>query len=377
MLSTLLFLKRSTNIQATFFLGSFYFILSVYLLQTYIVEGGNLYQVPWFFLWPLIPYNALCIPIYYYFQIILKDRLQWNWWQLLLFVPLLVAVIDVAYIYLHQDTNYAEIIQQATINPENRLNADYLVLNLNQHVLIRHLWQFGVLLVVLPQLKAFVKLGKYDSLKNILNKWLIVFWTVLFIMAVLVILYAIEKMLGVRLFYPWLKNDRQFGIVTVILYLVALFLEIVPLYFPSILHGYPQPVKNNSSTKPEVEKEEEESHLKYGLEEQVILEKLELLNQKKLYLDQNFTLTKCAQEMQMPAHHISYFLKNYYGQSFIVYKNDLRMEYAKNLIENGYLKNGTMEALASECAFASRTSFSKAFKNATGVSPSQYALDVT
>src|SRR5690606_25019464 len=134
-------------------------------------------------------------------------------------------------------TIYAEIVHQAIVNPENRLNADYLVLNLNQHVLIRHLWQFGVLIVVLPQLMAFVKLGKNDWLKNILNKWLIVFWTVLFIMAVLVILYAIEKMLGTRLFYPLLKDDRQFGIVTVILYLAALFLEIVPFYFPSILHG--------------------------------------------------------------------------------------------------------------------------------------------
>ena len=184
-------------------------------------------------------------------------------------------------------------------------------------------------------------------------------------------------MLGIRLFYPWLKNDRQFGIVTVILYLAALFLEIVPLYFPRILHGYPQPVKSISPIKPKVEEDDQESYLKYGLEEQFILAKLELLSQKKLFLGQDFTITKCAQEMQMPAHHISYFLKKYYGQSFTGYKNDLRMEYAKNLIENGYLKTGTMEALAGECAFASRTSFSKAFKNATGVSPSQYALDVT
>ena len=51
------------------------------------------------------------------------------------------------------------------------------------------------------------------------------------------------------------------------------------------------------------------------------------------------------------------------------------MDHAKKLIEDGYLQNNTIEALAGECGFASRTSFSKAFKSATDVNPSQYALE--
>ena len=372
-----MFLKRSTNTKATFLLGSFYFLLSIYALQTYIVDGGNLDKFTWFFIWPLIPYNALCIPIYYYFQTIFRDQLQWKKRQLLVFVPLFLAIIDAGYVYLQPDAVYASILNDAIANPENRLNAEYLLLNLDHHVMIRHLWQLGVLLILLPPLLNFVKLGKEDRLKGILNKWLLWFWGILLIFAASAILYVLEKMTGISIFYPILSTEHG-GIVTLTLYIAFLFIGIFPIYFPSILHGYPQVKKSQLPIK-EVDNEKEivnESELKFGLAEQQIIAKLELLNQKKLYLDQNFNLTKCAQEMEMPAHHISYFLKSKFGLSFTSYKNNLRMDYAKKLIEDGYLQNNTIEALAGECGFASRTSFSKAFKNATAVSPSQYGLDI-
>ena len=372
-LSTLLFLKRSTNTKATFFLGSFYLLLSIYTLQTFIVDGGHLGQYPWFFLWPLIPYNLFFVPVYYYFQVIFRDRLQWKKRHLLLFVPFLLALIDSGYIYLQPDAVYADILSRAILNPENRLEAKYLLLNLNEHVLIRHVWQLGVLLVLLPQLSKFVKLGKDDKLKGLLNIWLVLFWTLLMIFAILAIFYSLEKM-EINWFYPLLQNQRIAGIVTLTLYSSFLIIGIVPIYFPSILHGYPQSMKVPSPQHIPKEEKIETDTLKYGLAEQEVETKLELLNQKKLYLNQNFNLTQCAREMEMPSHHISYFLKRAYGLSFSSYKNSLRMDYAKKLIDEGFLESNTIEALAAECGFANRTSFSKAFKNTTDMSPSQYAL---
>ena len=369
-LSTLLFLKKSTNTSATFFLGSFYFILSIYALQTYIVDGGNLDKAKWFFIWPLIPYNALCIPIYYYFQAIFKDRIQWKKQQVFLFVPLLLAFIDTGYVYLHPEMVHSPILNDAIVHPENRLKVKYLLLYLDQHVLIRHVWHLAVLLILLPQLLNFVKLGKEDRLKAILNKWLKLLWCVLFILAISAILYVLKKMELINIF----NNFQHGGLVSLTLYLTFLSIGVLPIYFPSILQGYPQVIKVVPLPLKKVDNEVTE--LKFGLQEEEVITRLELLKQKKLYLEQDFNLTKCAQQMEMPAHHISYFLKSYYGLTFSSYKNNLRMEYAKNLIEEGYLKNNTIEALAGECGFATRTSFSKAFKNETEISPSQYALDI-
>ncbi len=269
---------------------------------------------------------------------------------------------------------YNDILSKAISNPENRLQAKYLLLNLNEHVLIRHLWQLGVLLVLLPQLWKFLKLGKDDRLKAILNKWLVLFWTLLSIFAILAMFYSLEKM-DFEVSFPLLQDQQAAGIVTLTLYLSFLLIGIVPLYFPSILHGYPQLLQKTFPLKPALKEEKpEKEDLKYGLAEQEVETKLEILNEKKLYLNQDFNLTQCAREMEMPSHHISYFLKRTYGLSFSSYKNSLRMDYAKKLIDEGFLENNTIEALAAECGFANRTSFSKAFKNTTDLSPSQYAL---
>jgi transcriptional regulator GlxA family with amidase domain len=54
----------------------------------------------------------------------------------------------------------------------------------------------------------------------------------------------------------------------------------------------------------------------------------------------------------------------------------LRMEHAKKLIQNGFLQNNSMEALAGECGFGNRSSFSKAFKSSEDLSPSEYILEI-
>ncbi|MDT0687432.1 helix-turn-helix domain-containing protein [Autumnicola psychrophila] len=369
-LSTTLFLKKSTNTTATRILGSFYFLLSVYALQAYIIDGGYLQHFRWFFLWPLLPYHLIFVPIYYYFKVILTDELKWHNAELILFIPFLLGLIDVSYVYLQPESFYNNLIDSTISSPRERLAVHYWLLDLDQHLLMRHIWQLGVLVVLLPQIRTFIKKGKNDELKSILNKWLFTFWSILMVMAVLASIYALEKMFQENLFHSLIIIGKDGGIITFFLYIALFLIGIIPIYFPSILYGYPQQVK----PVPDIKTQEQPEDLKFGLDEQVVNAKLERLKENRSYLNQNFSLSECARELEMPSHHISYFLKQQFEMSFAAYKNGLRMDHAKKLIENGYLQSNTIEALAGECGFASRTSFSKAFKSATDVSPSQYSL---
>jgi AraC-like DNA-binding protein len=49
------------------------------------------------------------------------------------------------------------------------------------------------------------------------------------------------------------------------------------------------------------------------------------------------------------------------------------MQHAAKLIENGFLAESTIEALAGECGFTSRSAFGKTFKSIIGETPSEYA----
>ncbi|MDX1365646.1 MAG: helix-turn-helix transcriptional regulator [Arenibacter latericius] len=370
-LTSILFLKKSTYTKATIFLGSFYLLLSCYTTHAYFLDGGHFTISPYFFLWPLMPFNLIAVPIYFYFTSIIEDEFKWKNSYLLLFIPFILSVIDVGYIYLQPADVFTTIYLEAINNPRERLHVSYLLLDGDQHLLIRHVWHLIALLLVFPKLRKFIWEDKKNSLKKLLNKWLLVFWCTLTLFALLAMLYALENMMRSSVLELLFHYKNSKALIPLILYLIIFSIGVIPIYFPSILYGYPrikkQPVKIEKTINPSSEQ-------KFGLEEAKIKSKLENLQQERGYLEKDFNVTKCARELEIPAHHLSYFIKKYYGISFTAYKNKLRMEHAKKLIEIGFLETNTIEALAWECGFASRSSFSKAFKSEMDLSPSEYAL---
>jgi AraC-like DNA-binding protein len=70
------------------------------------------------------------------------------------------------------------------------------------------------------------------------------------------------------------------------------------------------------------------------------------------------------------------FLSNYFNKemkkTFGEWKNDLRIEYACQLIEEGNAKKITIEAISTDAGFVSRSKFIDAFKARKNVTPSVY-----
>lgn len=374
-LTTLLLFKKPPITKATFFLGCFYLILSIYALQTYMIEAGHLNRFPWFFLWPLALYHLIMVPMYFYFEAILEDRFYWKKRYLLLFVPFLLGIMDLIAVYTTPGMA-DQILHETIADTGNRLKTRYWLLDLNEHYLIRHIWQCAFLLVLLPKLRGFLKEGASNKSKIILNKWLVFFWLILLMLSLMTILQGMEKWMDISVFGYFFGVGNGSIIVAIILYLCVLAIGVTPIYFPSILYGYPRPKKIPSTVNTKNKITDKSPDLKFGLDEEGIKRKLEGLGQRKSYLDIEFNVSKCARELEMPEHHLSYFINQYYGLSFTAYKNKLRMEYAKKLIQDGFLQNNSMEALATECGFGNRSSFSKAFKSSEELSPSEYILEI-
>ena len=58
------------------------------------------------------------------------------------------------------------------------------------------------------------------------------------------------------------------------------------------------------------------------------------------------------------------------GKSFYVLVSEYRINYAKEILKED--NNITIESLAYECGFNSKSTFNKYFKEQTGYSPSEY-----
>lgn len=76
-----------------------------------------------------------------------------------------------------------------------------------------------------------------------------------------------------------------------------------------------------------------------------------------------------ADQLHLSPSRFAHIFKSLTGTSPIEYKNNLRIENAKNMLIN---TNASVEEIGFEVGYDNLANFSKAFKNKTGVSPMQY-----
>ncbi|MEP3371966.1 MAG: helix-turn-helix domain-containing protein [Maribacter dokdonensis] len=369
-LAVSLFTRKSVNKASAFFLGLFYTIFSIYTLQTYVIESGLLLKYTWFYVWPLPLYNLIAVPIFFYFQTLIKDKFVWRWIYLLVFIPFIIGVVDVINIYAKPQDFYDTIVSNAYLRPSERLKVRYGILNINQHYAMRFLWQFLALISLLTILVDFVQSLLKEKDKKLLV-WVVSLYSLFLLMSILASIFALEKLFEVdflRSTGPILRT------VNFVFYVILFAIGIMPIYFPSILLGYPRRVKQKAIVNHDIADDGVE--LKFGLDVDRIEDGLNALKDKGLFYEHDFNLNSCSKALEIPPHHLSHFLNQHRGVSFATYRNKVRIENAKNLITSGYLDKSTIEALAQQCGFANRSSFSKIFKKITQKNITQFASEV-
>lgn len=104
-----------------------------------------------------------------------------------------------------------------------------------------------------------------------------------------------------------------------------------------------------------------------------LAERLEAyMNEDQPYLDIDFDLSTVSSHMKVPQHHISLCLRVHFQENFSTYRNRFRVAYAKELLSQQALENKTLDAIAEESGFKSRTAFYAAFSKIVGATPASF-----
>ena len=90
-----------------------------------------------------------------------------------------------------------------------------------------------------------------------------------------------------------------------------------------------------------------------------------------LYLDPTLSLNLMVERIGIPQKTISHVLNQHIGKSFNDFVNEYRIEAVKRKLLEGH-RHLTITGIALECGFNSQATFQRAFKNATGQSPTEY-----
>jgi AraC-like DNA-binding protein len=96
------------------------------------------------------------------------------------------------------------------------------------------------------------------------------------------------------------------------------------------------------------------------------------MNETKPYLKEDCTIQAVSDKIGIPVHHLSNILNQRFQRNFPEFINEQRINEAKRLLSSKNLGKVTLEAIGSECGFGSKSSFNKAFKKYTNLTPSEF-----
>ncbi len=295
------------------------------------------------------------------------------------------------------------------------------LVNRNFRLSFRNLWHFGfVLLYILSAIPAFI-LGKEDIMEMVMGKqdttyhlflmmMTSLFFRIYFLMRTIIVLlrhqYSIKKEFSYErnIDLAWIKRIVYAFSIIIVLSFIAYalvstnvisvyhmdYINIVAnllLFFYIAYSGYSQQAifraGNESHFTPQVQVEmhhTREEALSPSAVNQIpdtesdpkISELVEIMNREKPFLEQELTLGELALQLNMHSHQLSTMLNDSIGKSFFEFINDYRVEEFKKLAVNPKNKHISILGLAMEAGFNSKATFNRFFKNATGLTPSEF-----
>ena len=99
---------------------------------------------------------------------------------------------------------------------------------------------------------------------------------------------------------------------------------------------------------------------------------LDSMTEQKLFKDKNLNLQNYSKKIKENKNHVSQVINQVFDKNFNNFVNEYRVKEARRMLSNTKYQNLTIEAIAYEVGFSSKSTFNRVFKDITGITPSFY-----
>jgi AraC-like DNA-binding protein len=96
------------------------------------------------------------------------------------------------------------------------------------------------------------------------------------------------------------------------------------------------------------------------------------MQEEELFTDTKLCIDDVALRLAINSKYLSQSINEEYNRNFYVYVNELRVEKAKTYLVAEPQANYSIEGIARQVGFQSKSSFYIAFKRSTGLTPTAY-----
>ena len=371
----LLFKQDALRAYADYLLSTYFVFISfnaaIYLLIYY----GWIVNVPYLYK-TAAPINFIIPPLaYLYVRAVLYNEKRIAIIDIWHFLPFLLFFINYLPFYLIPIAEKKVIVQAVT----NNLDLTYQY----QAGLVPESYTFVIRLIqsfiyLIFQWKLIVKFKKQNEIFEIEHqikmvlKWLKIFTWVTTVYFLAFIFLSLFVILNISVFNNWgAINFIPGALLSSSFFVMSTYL----LTHPGILAGLPF-VKyretNSILSNDEVNK--------IAFIEEDYSKEIENINNyfniNKPYLNSNLTLSQVSVALNIPIRELSYILNNYFNQRFTDFVNAYRLKFITDKFNESYLDNFTIESVALEAGFATKSGFYKSFKKFYKITPTEYFLKI-
>ena len=366
------------------FLGLLLSFISVYALAHYwlaIEFNATLSAIVFNHFTPL--YLLVGPMLYFYVRGVLADDFVWkntDWFHL---VPALIQLLAISpYLFTVSFSEKMTLIQELTRNSDEVLSMRFnMFFSTLQNSLFRFLSVIVYWLISFSLIFQFLFKSRssitYNLQRSVVMRWLLYLHISFLILTTLyaVFLYRFDAELD------FLNSQASYTLQTAIAFFIIVN-NLSLLLFPELLFGI---IRTRSLRSLNViasdlplslkENETQENVLPFKNHDYF----LELGNRLKDYMEEshpylskNFNLSEAARSLNVPQHHLTLCIREIYDDNFSGFRNSYRIRDAQSILKDPSNATKTIDAIADETGFSSRTSFYKAFDRITGISPNEY-----
>jgi AraC-like DNA-binding protein len=317
------------------------------------------------FYWPFVYrlghlFILIFIPMPFLYVLFYTKKRLWRWFDLLHALPLVVFLVDYGHVYLLSNAEKMTILQEEIYNlpllGEFR-QSKYIGPGFHEDFR-SYLFSFYWVVQLFIFMEWILRNKNPDPSARLWRNWTIFFIACQFFM-----------------FVPFYLNLLGFqasaaDLITKSFVILWLFLSSVSLFFyPSLLYGF--------TIKPEKEIPKVTKTIETSVEEEQKLEEIlksieHQMDERKLFLTQGYSINDFSKDINLPVYQISKCLNIFRGMGFVDYNNQKRIMHCVSKFGKREWQIYTFEAMASECGFSNRNTFTRAFKKFQGCYPSEY-----
>lgn len=330
-----------------------------------------------------LPLSYLLGPmLFFYVKTTLADNnklKKWDWLHLLPAAFIVINCLPFTMLPFDQKANIAHEIVNVTENYTldfKFVSFEFILYSRSIHLLCYAVFSIGFFYV--HRKKMLGTLSSRSSNHSIISRWIL-------LLCLLQIIIAINSIGHMSTLYG--VQFSVFGIPSTTFFSEKYYFEICGggfflqniflFLFPKILYG-------NVSYTIEEGKNNIIDEIKLSLpkkqKETTSIQDIELVIQAYLnntpFIQKEFSLSQMSFDLKIPKRFLSNFFNKELEITFSDWRKNLRIDHVCRLIEGGEAKNLTIEAIATNAGFASRSKFIDAFKERKGVTPSAFIKSV-